>query len=52
MAVTNPWIDNTVLTFCVIIVFRAYSMLEEAAFLHNFTKAQELVALAYLVRAS
>ena len=26
-------------------------MLEEAAFLHNYTKAQELVALAYLVCA-
>ena len=31
--------------------FRAYSLLEEAAFLHNYTKAQELVALAYLVCA-
>ncbi|KAJ7365268.1 Protein sel-1 1 [Desmophyllum pertusum] len=27
---------------------KAYSLLEEAAFLHNFTKAQELVALSYL----
>ncbi|KAM7451339.1 Protein sel-1 1 [Porites harrisoni] len=27
---------------------KAYSLLEEAAFLHNYTKAQELVALAYL----
>lgn len=27
---------------------KAYSLLQEAAFLHNFTKAQELVALAYL----
>ena len=26
-------------------------MLEEAAFLHNYTKAQEFVALAYLVCA-
>ena len=26
-----------------------YGLLEEAAFLHNFTKAQELVALSYLV---
>ena len=33
-----------------IIVVRAYSMLEDAAFLHNFTKAQELIALASLVR--
>ena len=31
------------------VFFRAYSLLEEAAFLHNYTKAQELVALAYLV---
>lgn len=27
---------------------KAYGLLEEAAFLHNFTKAQELVALSYL----
>lgn len=32
-----------------IIVSRAYSLLEEAAFTHNYTKAQELVALSYLV---
>lgn len=37
------------IVYLLFIVFRAYSMLEEAAFVHNFTKAQELVALAYLV---
>lgn len=47
----NICITNLPNILCGCFFFRAYSLLEEAAFLHNYTKAQELVALAYLVCA-